>query len=195
IDNTQIDKPFGSAIVQCERCPMTFKRSSERNTVIAIAEDLNKNLWIGTFGGGLIRYDKRKGESKHFFNDPLNQNSLGDNDVLSLSVDRSGILWAGSHLGAGITIIRLNNSKFNLIKHSPGKPNSLNDNVVWSIYKDKENIIWVGTYKGGLNRIDLAHNTYSFFTNRNSLSSNHIRVIKEDKYGNLWIGTYDGGLN
>jgi ligand-binding sensor domain-containing protein/signal transduction histidine kinase len=198
IDNTQIDKPFGSAIVNCERCPLTFKRSSERNTVIAITEDLNKNLWIGTFGGGLIRYDKRKGESKHFFNDPLNQNSLGDNDVLSLSVDRSGIIWAGSHLGAGITIIRINNAKFNLIKHSPGKNNTLNDNVVWSIYKDKENIFWVGTYKGGLNRIDLTRNTYSFFMNQsgtNSLSSNHIRVIKEDAYGNLWIGTYDGGLN
>lgn len=198
IDNAQIDKPFGSAIVNCERCPLTFKRSSERNTVIAITEDLNKNLWIGTFGGGLIRYDTQKDESKHFFNDPLNQNSLGDNDVLSLSVDRSGIIWAGSHLGAGITLIRINNAKFNLIKHSPGKNNTLNDNVVWSIYKDKENILWVGTYKGGLNRIDLARNTYSFFMNqsgRSSLSSNHIRVIKEDAYGNLWIGTYDGGLN
>lgn len=123
---------------------------------------------------------------------------MGDNDVLSLCTDRSGIIWAGSHLGAGVTKIQPNNAKFNLIKHESRNQNSLNDNVVWAIYKDIENILWIGTYKGGINRIDLQSNNFSSITktqSSNSISANHIRVIKEDSYGNLWIGTYDGGLN
>ena len=59
----------------------------------------------------------------------MNQYSLGDNDVLSLCTDRSGIIWAGSHLGAGITKIYKNTARFNHVKHDPGKKHSLSDDV------------------------------------------------------------------
>jgi ligand-binding sensor domain-containing protein/two-component sensor histidine kinase len=197
IQNDQTKLPFGKAKIDCQQCPISTANYSS-NTIMSFAEDKEHYLWIGTFGGGLIRYDKNKNESLHFFNDPMNQYSLGDNDVLSLCTDRSGIVWAGSHLGAGITKIYKNNARFNRVKHEPGKSNTLNDDVVWSIYKDDENILWIGTYKGGINKYDPASNTFSYLKKsdvRNSLSSNHIRAIKEDSFGNLWIGTYDGGLN
>lgn len=197
IPNDQTKLPFGKAKINCQRCPMSSKTSSP-NTVMSFAEDREHYLWIGTFGGGLIRFDKNKNESLHFFNDPFNQNSLGDNDVLSLCTDRSGIIWAGSHLGAGITKIYKNNARFNHVKHDPRKENSLNDDVVWAIYKDKENILWIGTYKGGVNRYDINKNTFSYINNSSAnkkISSRHVRAIEEDSYGNLWIGTYDGGLN
>ncbi|MBK7632459.1 MAG: hypothetical protein IPJ23_17495 [Ignavibacteriales bacterium] len=197
IPNDQIKLPFGKAKIDCQRCPISANNLTP-NTIMSFAEDKEHYLWIGTFGGGLIRYDKNKNETLHFFNDPFNQYSLGDNDVLSLCTDRSGIIWAGSHLGAGITKIYKNNSHFNRVKHEPGKKNTLNDDVVWSLYKDNENILWIGTYKGGINKYDPIKNSFSYIKksdNVNSISSNHIRAIKEDSFGNLWIGTYDGGLN
>ena len=197
IPSNQIKLTFGKAIINCERCPISTNNLSP-NTVMSFAEDKEHYLWIGTFGGGLIRYDKNKNETLHFFNDPMNQYSLGDNDVLSLCTDRSGIIWAGSHLGAGITKIYKNTARFSHVKHEPGKKHSLSDDVVWAIYKDKENILWIGTYKGGLNKYNPVSNSFSSINKSDkegSLSSNHIRAIKEDSYGNLWIGTYDGGLN
>jgi len=188
---------FGKMKINCQRYPMS-KSSLSRNTIMAFAEDKEHYLWIGTFGGGLIRYDHNKNKTLHFFNDPFNQNSLGDNDVLSLCTDRSGIIWAGSHLGAGITKIYKNNARFNHVKHDPRKENTLNDDVVWAIYKDKENILWIGTYKGGVNRYDITKDSFSYINNSSAnkkISSNHIRAIEEDTYGNLWVGTYDGGLN
>jgi ligand-binding sensor domain-containing protein/two-component sensor histidine kinase len=197
IASDQTKLPFGKAKINCQRCPITANSSSP-NTVMSFAEDKEHYLWIGTFGGGLIRYDHNKNETLHFFNDPFNQNSLGDNDVLSLCTDRSGIIWAGSHLGAGITKIYKNNARFNHVKHDPRKENTLNDDVVWAIYKDKENILWIGTYKGGVNSYNIAANNFSYINNSSAnkkISSNHVRAIEEDNYGNLWIGTYDGGLN
>lgn len=195
IQSDQTKLPFGKAKINCKHCLKSLNDLSS-NTIMSFAEDKEHYLWIGTFGGGLIRYSKDKNESLHFYNDSFNQNSLGDNDVLSLCTDRSGIIWAGSHLGAGITKIYKNNARFNHIKHEPRKQNSLNDDVVWSIYKDKENILWIGTYKGGINRYDIDHNVFSYIQKESkSISSNHIRVIKEDSFGNLWVGTYDGGLN
>jgi len=118
--------------------------------------------------------------------------------VLSLCTDRSGIIWAGSHLGAGITKIFKNSARFIHVKHEPRKQNTLNDDVVWALYKDKENILWIGTYKGGVNRYDAASNNFSHINNSDigkKISSNHVRAIEEDNFDNLWIGTYDGGLN
>ena len=197
ISEKETKKPFGKAEINCQRCPLTDNKLS-KNTVISFTEDKDHYLWIGTFGGGLIRYNYHTNESLHFFNDPLNENSLGDNDVLSLSTDHSGIIWAGSHLGAGITKIQVNKTKFHHIKHDASKQNSLNDDVVWSIYKDNSDILWIGTYKGGINIYNPSTKKFSFIKNTgntNSISSNHIRVIREDSFGNLWIGTYDGGLN
>lgn len=59
----------------------------------------------------------RKNHEMYRFDHPLTENSLGDNDVLSLATDRGGIVWAGSHLGAGVTKIQPNNAKFNLVKY------------------------------------------------------------------------------
>lgn len=197
IPSDQVKLPFGKAIINCQRCPVS-KNMTVPNTVMSFAEDKENYLWIGTFGGGLIRYDYNNNESVHFFNDQFNQNSLGDNDVLSLCIDRSGIIWAGSHLGAGITKIYKNNARFNHVKNDPRKENTLNDDVVWAIYKDQENILWIGTYKGGLNRYNTHTNTFTYITNSskaNKISSNHVRTIEEDNFGNLWVGTYNGGLN
>lgn len=173
--------------------------SISNNTVMAICEDDNKHIWIGTFGSGLDRYNPDSKLFLNFTHNPINQNSLADNDVLSLSFERSGIIWAGSHLGAGLTKIQKSRAKFNILSHQPENPNSLSDNVVWSVYEDFNNILWVGTYRGGLNKIDRLNNQIKYFQydsgKKNSLSSNHIRAINEDKFGNLWIGTYNKGLN
>jgi len=197
ISSDQKKLPLNKIKINAHRCPLSINELS-RNTVIALAEDNNKYLWIGTFGGGLIRFNQKTNESLHFFYNPLDQNSIGDNDVLSLCADRSGIIWAGSHLGSGITKVMTNNAKFNHIKHDPRNSISLNDDVVWAIFKDKENVLWIGTYKGGLNRYDFTSKKFSVINNSRTgaaISSNHIRAIKEDNFGNLWIGTYDGGLN
>lgn len=193
----QKNLPPGKMVFTNLRCPAS-KNITSRNTIMAFAEDKDHFLWIGTFGGGLLKYNYVNNKSTHFFSDPLNPNSLADNDVLSLSMDKSGNIWAGSHLGAGITKIQPNKARFQLIKHQPGDPNSLNDEIVWAVHQDNSDVLWIGTYRGGLNRYDIKTKTYSSFkkqSEKNSIGSNHVRVIKEDNFGNLWIGTYDGGLN
>jgi ligand-binding sensor domain-containing protein/two-component sensor histidine kinase len=169
------------------------------NTVMDIVQDFDGYLWLGTFGGGIDRLDIDTESFRHYYYDPVNPKSLPDNEILSLLVDKSGILWVGAHLGEGVTKIQKNTAKFMYLKSEPGNQQSLNDNIVWSIHKDHNKNLWVGTYRGGLNFIDQNNNksvAYQFdIDDPNSISNNHIRVIKQDNYNNLWIGTYNGGLN
>ncbi|QQS35408.1 MAG: hypothetical protein IPM56_14315 [Ignavibacteriales bacterium] len=172
------------------------RSSLSNNTVMAITEDQEGGLWIGTFGGGLNKFNREHEDFTNFMNDPFNVNTIGDNDVLSLHCDRSGILWIGTHLGQGLNKLEKNKVKFSTIKHIPGSTSGLNDEVVWSIFQDRQKIFWFGTYKGGVNRFDRSTNKFRYFRpGQNSVSDGHNRSLAEDNFGNLWIGNYSGGLN
>jgi ligand-binding sensor domain-containing protein/two-component sensor histidine kinase len=185
--------------VKFEKYFFTRGNSLSSNTVMAITEDKQKQLWFATFGGGLDKFDTNTQKFMNFKHDPLDNNSIIDDDLLSLYFDKSGILWIGTHLGAGLSILKAHNRKFNLIDSEMGNDKSLSDAVVWAIHQDSQEILWVGTYRGGLNRIDRKQDEYKVFKrdplDLKTISDNHIRSITEDKYGYLWIGTFNGGLN
>jgi len=169
------------------------------NTVMAISQDFEGYLWIGTFGGGIDRLEIKTESFTNFSKISAPQNSFTDVEILSLFVDRSGILWAGSHLGEGVTKIQKYYSKFESINSRSVGKLKLNDDVVWSLFKDSKDNLWVGTYRGGVNVLNLASNQTKVYRRTpdqsNGISDNHIRSITEDKLGNIWIGTYSGGLN
>ena len=175
------------------------KESIGSNSIMAILEDKQNCLWLGTFGNGLIKFGLSDKSFVHFGHNPLNSNSLSGNDVISLCEDSSGIIWAGTHLGEGITKLEMSKVKFSQIKNDPSNKNSLSDDVVWAIYQDKYKNLWIGTYRGGLNKYDIKNNQFTHYLhnpeNPFSISDNHIRAIAEDKFGNFWIGTYSGGLD
>jgi ligand-binding sensor domain-containing protein/two-component sensor histidine kinase len=176
----------------CEHCLCN-------NTVMAIEQDFEDYLWVGTFGGGIDRFNSESQTFTHFNSSPGNPNALPDNEILSLFVDRSGILWVGSHLGEGVTKLQKNYAKFELLNKKTMGPLKLNDDVVWSVFRDSNRNLWVGTYRGGVNVLNFENREVKTYKHNpddpKSLSDNHIRSFAEDNFGNIWIGTYSGGLN
>ena len=65
-----------------------------RTDVITIAEDRSGTLWAGTYGHGLLRFDRRTGQFKTYRHDPADPYSLSDDFVSRLLVDHNGTLWA-----------------------------------------------------------------------------------------------------
>jgi ligand-binding sensor domain-containing protein/signal transduction histidine kinase len=177
-------------------------QSLSDDDVSVIIEDRDRTLWIGTFGGGLDKFDRATERFAHFRHERFNPHSLGDNDVLSIGVDNAGILWIGSQLGIGVSKFDRRKEKFLHYKSDPANPNSLGDDVIWSIFSSPSSngsVVWIGTYQGGLSRLDRKTNCFTHFrhdpSNPHSLSQNHIRALGEDAAGALWIGTYSEGLN
>jgi len=155
-------------------------------------------LWVGTFGSGMIAYTLSDSEYRFFVNEPNSTNSLIDNYVLSSYLDRSGLLWVGTHLGAGISKIEKTKPKFSVLRATPGSESSLNNSMVWSIFANDAEL-WVGTSSGGLNFLNRKTGVFSYFKHNpsdpNSLSDNHIRSIRRMSNGAFWIGTFGKGLN
>ena len=162
--------------------------------IMDITEDKSSNIWIGTYGKGLFCYTPSSNRISHFKNNRSDPNSISEDEIQSLFVDNSGILWIGTQLGSGINKLEIGSYKFKSIPVLAEENRSLNDKIVWAICEDKNNNIWIGTHRGGVN-IWNKEKYFRYLNTSNMLPDNHIRSFVEDKQGNMWIGTYSGGLS
>jgi diguanylate cyclase (GGDEF)-like protein len=67
------------------------------NTIRTIAVDRKDQVWIGTVGGGIMRYNASTDSFEHY----LKVDGLPDNIVKSILVDDSGTVWIGTPRGIG----------------------------------------------------------------------------------------------
>lgn len=75
------------------------RKSLTNNFIKTLFEDKSGDIWIGTIGGGLSRFDCQKNVFTNFQNDPKNPNSISDNLVNSVVEDRKGNIWIGTQRG------------------------------------------------------------------------------------------------
>lgn len=166
------------------------------NIITSMIQDKEGIFWIGTFGGGLDRFDYRKNIFTVFKNDPNDENSLSKNEILTLYEDYSSNIWIGTHLGIGLSKLHFKTEKFFSLKKDLVRKRGLDDDVVWSVCAESDSNLWIGTFKGGLNFWNRKKGTFYYYREAEGfLSDNHIRTIVDDGKENLLIGTYSGGLN
>jgi len=154
-------------------------------------------MWLGTWGGGLNRYNLRTGTFKHYLHNPGNLHSISQNRIECIFRDSRGTLWIGTE-EEGLNRYVENSDRFLRYQHDPDDPDSLSDNNIKAVCEDDKGNLWVGT-NFGLNRYDAVRDNFVRYFhqpgNADSLSSNRIRDLTTDKDGILWVGTRGGGLN
>jgi signal transduction histidine kinase/ligand-binding sensor domain-containing protein/DNA-binding response OmpR family regulator len=172
--------------------------SISENKIRALCEDKNGNIWIGTWGGGLDKFNCDTEKFMRYRHNPDDPSSLSADGILSMCFDKSGNLWIGTE-GGGLDYFNPEKATFTHYKNDPNDPNSISDNSIYSVYLDKNGTLWCGTAKGGLNKFLFEKKQFVAFKyssdNLESISGNLVVTIFEDRFSNLWIGTLDAGLN
>ena len=69
------------------------------NIIRSITEDKEGNLWIGTLGEGLNKFEIEKEVFTNYKRDSTDYKSLSDNNVSSLFTDKAGTVWIGTGNG------------------------------------------------------------------------------------------------
>ncbi|MEJ2634745.1 MAG: two-component regulator propeller domain-containing protein [Calditrichia bacterium] len=171
------------------------------NDVTALHVDKRGILWIGTFYGGLDRYDQKFERFTHYRYDPENPNSLSNDNINVIFEDRQGILWIGTDLGLNKfhpEDTAVTAAVFTRYLHHASDPKSLSNNYVRAVCQDDAGGLWVGT-DDGLNRLNPETGEFVHYRNEPgnpfSLSQNEVTSLYYDSRGMLWVGTRSGGLN
>lgn len=173
----------------------TQNQTSYRFPVFAIEEDYKKNIWIGLWGGGLVKLSfnpsSQEYEVLRFLFDANSDTSISDDFVRDIYEDKDGALWVGTVNGLNKIEEREDGSiAFIRYLYDVNNKNSLSNNHVVDIFQGKNGKIYVGTFGGGLNEITLKPNNkleFKHFTVKEGLPSDVVYQINEDKEGNKWI--------
>jgi len=116
-------------------------------TIYETGEKGKEILWIGTYGGGLDRFDPEKETFKHYTHDPFNSNSIGSNNILCIREGLPGPggkpLWIGAY-GGGLTRFDPQNQQFDRFTMKDG----LGDHTVYGILCDDNGNLWLSTNLG-----------------------------------------------
>ena len=162
------------------------KQSMKSENIHCGLQDRFGNLWFGTTGDGVFRYDGKS------FKQYTRKEGLNSNRVWSIMEDNKGNIWMGTDDGVcrfdGKTFSRI--SMTNQLGFNYSFSNKKND--VWSICQDRKGIIWFGTYDN-LYRYD-GKNFSRFLddraiNNKSRVALTGVNCIYEDKNGILWFGS------
>ncbi len=143
--------------------------------VSALHRALDGNMWVGTYGGHLVRFQAGVADA-HW--------SLPEIDVMAIRDDADGNLWIATYGGG---LFRLHGGELT----SLGAADGLTSDTVWALEEDSEGSLWMGTEGGGLLR--LRDTAVTPITTRDGLPHDRVWVVHADPAGRLWAGT-DGGL-
>ncbi|MBN2863831.1 MAG: SpoIIE family protein phosphatase, partial [Bacteroidales bacterium] len=141
------------------------------------------NIWIGTDGSGLLRYEI---QAKRFIYDTnINQNLHSNRIITALEIDNDGRLW----IGTMDWLVRCDNSKGEIVTFS--QVHGLAGTWIKSLFCDKENNIWIGSdSKAGLTKYVAASGELK----KIDIGGDYVPVtITQTPDSKIWVGT-SGGL-
>jgi ligand-binding sensor domain-containing protein/serine phosphatase RsbU (regulator of sigma subunit) len=169
-------------------------RSLSYNELKCLVEDRYGMIWIGTFEGGLNRFDPATGDVTRFRHDPVDPASLPANTVRALGEDRDGRIWVGTQ-GGGLARLDPGTGRFERFRHDARDPASLAHDDVRALLVDRAGALWVGTYGGGLDRFDPKRRAFVHLpAEAGGPGSALVTSLLEDRSGTLWVATYGGGV-
>ncbi len=146
-----------------------------KNYIDAIATDSFGDEWIGTWGGGLAKFD---GKSWTVFN--AENSDLPTNYVNAVSIDARDRVWVGTNKG----LVLYDGRSWKRVEGLP-------DDNVKSLAIDNSGNEWVGTLQGGLAKFD-GKNWTVYDTDNSGLPSACVSAILIGPDMDKWIGTNNG---
>jgi ligand-binding sensor domain-containing protein/signal transduction histidine kinase len=146
------------------------------NTVTAIFEDRERNLWIGS-RDGLLRLSPTAVSTLG------EKDGLADSNVLTVYEDPSRMLWIVTLTGQ---LYRFDGRRLERFQGLP----SNTDLSVRTVYQDRAGALWIGTNRAGAIRMFQGRTV--FYSTSDGLRSNSIRQFFEDRAGRIWIATGSG---
>jgi len=150
--------------------------------VTSIAEDRNRNIWTGLWGGGLLRYTGGR------FTRFDESEGIPSGTINSLFVDHRGRLWicAGGGLGL-LAEPTAAHPHFEIYNKSRG----LGSNMMLCIVEDAMGRLYAGTARG-VDRLDPETGHVRHFSGLDGVPYGGFTSAIRDRSGAIWFSSHNG---
>ncbi len=165
---------------------MAIAGLTDKDMVVAIQQDGAGNLWLGTFGQGLLRV-MPSGRADRF----TELDGLVNDNVLDLAI-YGDTLWMATLGGVGCVPLPESGKQagYRFINYTT--EDGLGTNYVYQVYPDSKGRIWFATDGKGLSLLEKGR--FRQFGKQHGLSSEVVYSITEDQNGIIWFSALHAGI-
>jgi diguanylate cyclase (GGDEF)-like protein/PAS domain S-box-containing protein len=162
----------------------------ESSHILSLYKDSNDSIWVGTFAGGLYRYNADGSEIKLFKKTsieptkPTEPTGLSGNIIWGVSEDTKGKIWIGTQFN-GLSQLNTKNYAFKTFL-------SEFEHHIWAFEIDELDQLWIAS-SGGVFIYKQTSNTElnlvkTFFAGTNVQKLSYF-------FGRMWLASFDGTVN
>ena len=145
--------------------------------ITSIMEDSQGNLWFGTDGYGVCKFDGKN------FTHYTTSDGLCDNTISDIFEDQTGAIWIGTMFG-GVSIY--NGSTFKNLTAL----GLINGEEAGGFYEDTDGAIWFAVEHQGVYKYQ--HGTFTNYNTDAGLGSSGIIAMMRDSKNRFWFGGWKG---
>lgn len=164
-----------------------FESSGTAYSFIPGYETSSGLMLVGTWLGGMLKYDAQKMAFHWLQHQPGNINSLSSNQVNGILEDFQGGLWIGT-ADSGLNLYNRKTNTFLHFRYNEYNSSSIPSDEIFGIFEDSSHQLWI-TSANGLSRYDRKSRQF-----KNYLKNIRIHSIVEDNKGRFWLGSWRNGL-
>ncbi|MCW3806624.1 hybrid sensor histidine kinase/response regulator transcription factor [Plebeiibacterium marinum] len=158
------------------------------NNIWSILEDDNRQVLVGTLGGGILVYNYQTDS----FNPLPNKGTItpSNNSIYKICKLSNGNLFIGT--SNGIIFYDVEEQRY---KHHPSdnrvKSYPIGNKTVYDVFEDSRGLLWVAT-REGLYVFDPDDDFFKCFTEVDGLPQDIINCIEEDNSHKIWVSKSTG---
>ncbi len=154
----------------------------------SLYEDHNRNVWIGTYGNGLFKYERSSGVWKKILSDSGDYSNLTNEHITSIFEDNNHKIWFTTE-GDGFSYIDGETGK--ITRYIPGK--GIDFAIYCAMLQDGHGNVWI-TSTRGLLCLDPGSNKFVTYTEDDGLLDNNFSYNSayQDRNGKMYFGTVSG---
>jgi diguanylate cyclase (GGDEF)-like protein/PAS domain S-box-containing protein len=152
--------------------------------ILSLFKDSNDSIWVGTFAGGLYRYNVGSSEIKFFNKTPAESTGLSGNIIWGISEDTKGQIWIGTQSN-GLSQFDPKNYVFQTFL-------SEFEHYIWALEVDELDQIWIAS-SGGLFIYKQSSDTALTLVKILYPGTGILRLTYS--FGRMWIDTDNGTVN
>jgi len=125
---------------------------TESEQILSIAESRRGEMWLGTYGNGVLVVDEASFAIRHIVNDPFLQQGLDEDTLWAIFRDSAGDMWVGTN--RGLSRHDPNQSAILTVFGAVSRPRGISDGDVEAVMQAPNGQLWLGLGVRGVDILD-----------------------------------------
>jgi len=168
----------------------------QREWIYAMTDVAPNEVWLGTYGQGIVAVDPNTGKTRRIHHDPVLPHSLSDDTIWALHRDRAGAIWTGTTVGLSRLMSSTRNAVLTVSMQTPQQI-GLSESEASAVLSTGDGHLWVGLQTKGIDILDPANARVVNIPSRSgtpaaALPDTFVLAMAEWPDGGIYVGTNRG---